>query len=179
MVGSIDELGSIVACGSRRPGTRHGLPVAPAGRALDVRGSKTDSWIPLEGTGRSLTFQYDSEEFVDLMIRKFLKHVTDEEIERFCDRYNTKMIPENVLFGYDVFFGALKIQTMGMESCPDLFRVLKRAQYTEAITFAKEVNQTHPTFFEMSVMHEYSLHQLIKWRWQRSYEARVKREGWM
>eukprot|EP00978_Attheya_sp_CCMP212_P043241 scaffold278690_cov47-Attheya_sp.AAC.1 len=77
------------------------------------------------------TFDFHSESFRDILIGKFPNDVSDSDITEFCNLYNTKQMPKDVLATYEPFFGALKIRTtLGMESYSKLFYLLENCKYT-------------------------------------------------
>lgn len=107
-----------------QPDTAEGVQSNKKPRAMKVDNGAVLSILP------PFTFDFHSESFRDILIGKFPDDVSDSEITEFCNLYNTKQMPKDVLATYEPFFGALKIRTLGMESYSELFYLLENCKYT-------------------------------------------------
>jgi hypothetical protein len=77
-----------------------------------------------------MAMTFGTELFLNFMLGKFPVHVSNDDILGFCYAYNLNEIPEKVFMGYEPFFGALKIYTLGVEKHMKYFQLLKDSKYT-------------------------------------------------
>eukprot|EP00978_Attheya_sp_CCMP212_P025770 scaffold83540_cov58-Attheya_sp.AAC.1 len=86
-----------------------------------------------------MSMNFGTEFFSNFMPGKFPIGVSNDAIIGFCYAYNFNEIPEKVFVGYEPFFGALKIYTIGVEKHMKYFQLLKDNQHAKAMMYATGV----------------------------------------
>eukprot|EP00978_Attheya_sp_CCMP212_P023009 scaffold69622_cov30-Attheya_sp.AAC.1 len=83
-----------------------------------------------------ISLNFGTESFLNFMLGKFPINVSNDDIMGLCYAYNFDEIPEEVFVGYEPFFGALQIYTIGVEKHMKYFQLLNDNLHSKAMMYA-------------------------------------------
>eukprot|EP00978_Attheya_sp_CCMP212_P014575 scaffold37203_cov55-Attheya_sp.AAC.1 len=107
----------------------------PTSAAASATQSTSVAHVDYEALVPIMSMNFGTEPFTNFMRGKFPIDVSNDAIAGFCYAYNFNEIQEKVFLGYEPFFGALKIYTIGVEKHMKYFQLLKDNQHTKAIVY--------------------------------------------